>query len=174
MVKRWASSGAVAILAGGGLWYVGANFPMSGLVLIGIAAIAGGVVIVLFSRFMPAVTMSGAMVRAMLAAYRRTLEKTMRQARSMEEVVDQSRLPWLETPDQAVVWGTALGLQSLIEDVLKRSLEDVKAGAAASAPYFPVWYQNSHGASFLGAGAGDVSGAAAVCSRIRAFPTSAA
>ena len=66
-------------------------------------------------------TMAGAMIRAMLAAYRRTLHKTMEQARSMQQVVDQAGLTWLETPDQAVVWGTALGLQGEIEDVLKRS-----------------------------------------------------
>ena len=68
------------------------------------------------------------MIRAMLAAYRRTLQKTMAQARSMQQVVDEAGLDWLETPDQAVVWGTALGLQDEIEGVLSRSLEDVKAG----------------------------------------------
>ena len=72
--------------------------------------------------------MPGAMIRAMLAAYRRTLEKTMAQARSMQQVVDEAGLDWLETPDQAVVWGTALGLQDEIEGVLERSLEDVREG----------------------------------------------
>jgi len=152
VMHHWVGVGSVAILAGGGLWYLGANFPMSGLVLIGVAAIAGGIVIIVFSRFMPAVTMSGAVIRAMLAAYRRTLEKTMAQSRSMDQVVDQAKLPWLETADQAVVWGTALGLQSQIEDVLKRSLEDVRTAGSATTPYFPAWYQNSHGASFMGAG----------------------
>jgi uncharacterized membrane protein YgcG len=158
MTKRWVGSGTIAIVAGGGLWFLGANVPMSGLVLIGVAAIAGGIVIVAFSRFMPAVTMSGAMIRAMLAAYRRTLEKTMAQARSMQQVVEQARLPWLETPDQAVVWGTALGLQAQIEDVLKRSLDDVRAGTAAATPYFPFWYQSSNGASFMSAAGGGGSG----------------
>ena len=68
------------------------------------------------------------MIRAMLAAYRRTLQKTMAQARSMQQVVDEAGLAWLDTPDQAVVWGTALGLQGEIEGVLSRSLEDVKEG----------------------------------------------
>ena len=68
------------------------------------------------------------MIRAMLAAYRRTLQKTMAQARSMQQVVDEAGLAWLDTPDQAVVWGTALGLQADIEGVLSRSLEDVKEG----------------------------------------------
>ena len=36
----------------------------------------------------------------------------------MQQVVDEAGLDWLETPDQAVVWGTALGLQHEIEGVL--------------------------------------------------------
>ena len=86
------------------------------------------IVILVLARSMPAVTMPGAMIRAMLAAYRRTLQKTMEQARSMQQVVDEAGLDWLDTPDQAVVWGTALGLQGEIEGVLQRSLEDLKQG----------------------------------------------
>ena len=52
------------------------------------------------------------MIRAMLEAYRRTLEKTMAQARSMGEVVETAAIPLIESPDDAVVWGVALGLQS--------------------------------------------------------------
>ena len=33
---------------------------------------------------------------------------------------DEAGLKWLETPDQAVVWGTALGLEHEVESVLKR------------------------------------------------------
>ena len=93
------------------------------------------------SRWMPAVSMPGAMIRAMLAAYRRTLEKTMAQSRSMDQVVEKAGLDWLETPDQAVVWGTALGLEKEIEDVLERSLDDVKDGRAPAArSTLPAWY----------------------------------
>ena len=158
VVSRWIGVGVVAAVAGGALVFLGFNIPMSGLVLIGGAAIAGGIVIVIFANFMPAVTMPGAMIRAMLAAYRRTLEKTMAQARSMQQVVDEARLPWLETPDQAIVWGTALGLQGQIEDVLGRSIEDLRAGATATTPYFPWWYQTSHGTSFMGAAGSTGSG----------------
>ena len=102
------------------------------------AAIVGGIVVIGFAQAMPAVTMSGAMVRAMMAAYRRTLQKTMAQARSMDQVVAEAGLDWLDTPDQAVVWGTALGLQSEIEGVLSRSLEDVQQGRATGAvPVLP-------------------------------------
>ena len=108
----------------------------------------------MFAQGMPSVTMPGAMIRAMLHAYRRTLQKTMEQARSMQQVVDGAGLSWLETPDQAVVWGTALGLQREIEAVLERSMEDVKAGQAAmTSTYFPTWYRGSDGSSFASAAA---------------------
>ncbi|CAN5480612.1 hypothetical protein BH20CHL7_BH20CHL7_18040 [soil metagenome] len=152
VIGRWVSRGILAIVAGVIAIVIGANIPISGLVLIGVATIGGGVVILLFAQGMPSVTMPGAMIRAMLAAYRRTLKKTMEQARSMQQVVDDAGLEWLETPDQAVVWGTALGLQGEIEDVLKRSLQDVSSGRSmAAATYFPGWYQNSSGSSFASA-----------------------
>ncbi len=159
VVTRWTGRGILAIIAGVIAVVAGLNIPFSGLTLIGGAAIAGGVVVILFAQAMPAVTMSGAMIRAMLAAYRRTLQKTMAQARSMQQVVDEAGFAWLDTPDQAVVWGTALGLQSEIEGVLSRSLEDVQAGRATGVvPYFPIWYQTSSGTPFLGSGASGSGG----------------
>ena len=122
---------------------------------------------------MPAVTMSGAMMRAMLAAYKRTLQKTMGQARSMQQVVDEAGLAWLDTPDQAVVWGTALGLQHEIEGVLSRSLDDVKAGRAtggSSAPYFRSGIRTPAGPF---SGARRRPAAAGASSPIRRSPTSA-
>ena len=95
---------------------------------------------------MPAVTMPGAMIRAPLAAYRRTLKKTMEQARSMDQVVADAGLDWLDTPDQAIVWGTALGLQDEIENVLERSLDDVKDGRAAATDLLPGVVGGSSGA----------------------------
>ena len=151
VVARWVGKGVLAIFAGGAGIFLGVNLPASGLVVIGAAAIAGGIVVCLFAPSMPRVTMPGAMVRAMLAAYKRTLEKTMEQARSMQQVVDQAGLTWLETPDQAVVWGTALGLQGPIESVLQRSLQDVQQQPQlASSTYFPGWYRTSSGESFAG------------------------
>ena len=156
VVARWIGRGVLAIIGGAVALILGLNIPLSGLTLLGGAAIAGGIVVLVVGRAMPAVTMSGAMMRAMLAAYRRTLQKTMAQARSMQQVVDEAGLTWLDTPDQAVVWGTALGLQGDIEGVLSRSLEDVQAGRTSSGivPYFPYWYQTSSGTPFLGSGAG--------------------
>jgi hypothetical protein len=131
------------------------NLPMSGLTLIGIALIVAGVFLLLLSRAMPAVTMPGSMIRAQLHAYRRTLKKTMEQSRSMDQVVADAGLDWLDTPDQAVVWGTALGLQHEIEGVLERRLEDVKDGRAApTGTYFPAWYGSSGGHGFASTGGG--------------------
>ncbi len=154
VVARWSARGALAIIAGVIAALAGLNIPISGLTLLGGAAIAGGVVVVLFAQGMPAVTMPGAIIRAMLAAYRRTLQKTMAQARSMQQVIEQAGLPWLETPDQAVVWGTALGLQGEIEAVLQRSLADVRE-SPQTAPliWFPAWYRTSDGSSFASAAA---------------------
>ena len=158
VVARWAGRGVVAVVVGVIAVVVGINIPASGLVLIGGAIVLGGIVILIVAKSMPSVTMAGAMIRAMLAAYRRTLQKTMEQARSMQQVVDTAGLAWLETPDQAVVWGTALGLQGEIEGVLQRSLEDVQQQPAlASSTYFPVWYQTSSGTS-VGSGIAAGSG----------------
>ena len=152
-VSRWTVRGVLAVIAGVIAVAAGLSIPISGLTLIGGAAVVGGVIVVIIGQAMPAVTLNGAMIRAMLAAYRRTLEKTMAQARSMQQVVDEAGLDWLETPDQAVVWGTALGLQSRIEDVLQRSLEDVQRDQSnASAVWFPAWYHSSSGAGFASAG----------------------
>ncbi|MBA3234848.1 MAG: hypothetical protein H0T59_02500 [Chloroflexi bacterium] len=148
----------LALIGGGIAVFAGFNIPFAGLTLIGAAAIAGGLVVLVSARAMPTVTMSGAMIRAMLAAYRRTLQMTMAQARNMQQVVDEAGLEWLDTPDQAVVWGTALGLQSEVEAVLARSLEDIEqARTSGFVPYFPAWYQNSDGAAFTSSSVGGSS-----------------
>jgi hypothetical protein len=157
---RWWGRGFLALFAGIAAIVAGAMLSASGLVLIGVATVAGAIVVITLAPSMPAVSMPGAMIRAMLHAYRRTLKKTMEQARSMQQVVEEAGLDWLDTPDQAVVWGTALGLQSQIEDVLDRSLEDLKQGtASASSLYFPAWYQTESGSSFANAGGVAGSGA---------------
>jgi uncharacterized membrane protein YgcG len=153
--SRWVIRGVLAIVAGSGLLFLAFNLPMSGLALVGGALIIAGVVLVALSRSMPAVTIPGSMIRAQLAAYRRTLKKTMEQSRSMDQVVADAGLDWLDTPDQAVVWGTALGLQHEIEGVLERSLDDVKDGrAATTGTYFPAWYGGSGDQGFANTGGG--------------------
>lgn len=156
--RRWILRGAIAVVLGAVAVVGGLNVPSAGLTVIGGAGIAGGVVLIVMSRWMPAVSIPGSMIRAMLAAYRRTLEKTLAQARSMDEVVAEPRLSWLETPDQAVVWSVALGLDKEVEDVLARSVQDVEAGrASTSSTYLPLWYGGGWAgdrASGIGGGGG--------------------
>ena len=160
VVNRWIARGIGVIVLGAVVMVIGFTLPSNGLLLVGGAALAGGIVLVAISGAMPAVTMQGAMIRAMLAAYRRTLEKTMAQARSMQQVVDEARIDWLETPDQAVVWGLALGLEKDVEAVLDRTLDDVKQGRATTAAWVPSWYHggSSGGSSSVGGGPGGASG----------------
>lgn len=143
--SRWWGRGLVAVIGGVLLAAViGANLPSGGIVLVGIAAILAGIVLIVLASVMPARTMPGAMIRAMLEAYRRTLEKTMAQARSMNQVVAESAIPLLEDPDDAVTWGVALGLQDEVQDVLERTAEDLKEGRATDNVWVPRWYGTSH------------------------------
>jgi uncharacterized membrane protein YgcG len=152
-IERWSFRGGAALVAGFVLGVLGFTLPSSGILLVGVAVGVAGVIILILARVMPARTMPGAMLYAMLAAYRRTLHKTMAQARSMDQVVVEARLPWLETPDQAAVWAVALGLQDDVQKVLERSVEDVSSGQVASgAVWAPVWY--SGGGSGTGGSGG--------------------
>lgn len=160
-VRRWTLRALLAGVGGVAAGGAGLAIPFNGLLLVGIGLGVAAVVVGILARSMPAVSLPGAMIRAMLSAYRRTLKKTMDQARSMDQVVAEAGLAWLETPDQAVVWGTALGLHDEIEEVLGRTLEDTRAGRVeAGAAWLPAWYVSSAGAGsaaapdFAGAGAG--------------------
>jgi len=133
---------------------------MSGMVLVGGALVVGGVVTLIIAQFMPARTMPGAVIYAMLAAYRRTLQYTMAQSRSMVDVVQRANLAWLETPDQAVVWGVALGLNNDVEAVLQRSAEDLTQNRGPG--WLPLWYGGAGygyggNSSFGGAAAGGLA-----------------
>jgi hypothetical protein len=151
--RRWVRRGSLAIAGGVLLLVVGFNVPSDGLVVVGGALAAAGVVLLILARSMPSLTMPGAMIRAMLEAYRRTLEKTMAQARSMNQVVTESAIPLIESPDDAVVWGVALGLQSEVEQVLERTADDLKEGRA-SGGYVPLWYASGWSGQGFGSSGG--------------------
>ena len=151
-VNRWAGRGTLAIVGGVVVFVVGFNLPSQGLVLIGGALVAAGILIILISRYMPQRTMAGAMIYAMLAAYRRTLQRTMEQSRSMNQVVQNAGLSWIETPDQATVWGVALGLQSDVEAVIERSAEDAQQGVSTYSPWVPLWYGRGWSSGAAGGG----------------------
>jgi uncharacterized membrane protein YgcG len=136
---KWAGLGIAEIIGAVVVFVLAVNLPSSGLTLLAVGLGAGGVVTAIIASVMPARTQQGALARVWLDGYRRTLKATMEQARSMEEVVARSGLTWLETPDRAIVWGTALGLQPDIQSVLERSIEDVTRGVTTAA-YLPLWY----------------------------------
>ena len=156
VVARWRGIGVVELVIGGVLAFAGVSIPASGLTVVGITAIIAGVLTFLVASAMPARTMAGAMQRAWLHAYRRTLSKTMDQARSMDQVVQEAGLDWLETPDQAVVWSVALGLVGQVEDVLGRTMADSEADGS-QAGYMPLWYRGNDGSALVGGG-GSASG----------------
>jgi uncharacterized membrane protein YgcG len=140
-VARWTAQGVIELLGGGAAIILALNLPSDGLLLVGGAIVLAGIITLLMARAMPARTLAGATIRAMLAAYRRTLQKTFAMSRSMDQVVASKALPWLETPDQAVVWGVALGLRQDVEDVLGRTADDLAHGhAEPSGTYLPTWY----------------------------------
>ncbi len=151
VVARWRGIGVGELVLGGVLAFAGMSIPASGVTVVGISAIIAGIVTFIIASAMPARTMAGAMQRAWLHAYRRTLSKTMEQARSMDQVVQEAGLDWLETPDQAVVWSVALGLSGQVEDVLGRTMADSEAGGS-QAGYMPLWYRGNDGSAFVGGG----------------------
>jgi hypothetical protein len=153
VIGRWALGGVAALVLGVGTLIAGVNLPSSGIVLIGVALIVSAIFLFVLSGVMPARTKEGAMIVAMLEAYRRTLEKTMALARSMGEVVETSAIPLIEDPDDAVVWGVALGLQDEVQGVLERSAEDLATGSNTTG-YFPLWYSSGSGAWSDGRGGG--------------------
>jgi uncharacterized membrane protein YgcG len=140
-IDRWSRRAAVVLIAGVVGGFFGLRLPSSGLLLVSVAAVVGAVAMFIIARTMPQRTMEGARMYAQLAAYRRTLQKTLEQSRTMDQVVSSGVLPWVETPDQAMVWAYALGLHEEAEEVLERSMEDVRTGGASpTRTYFPLWY----------------------------------
>jgi uncharacterized membrane protein YgcG len=155
-INRYAVRGGIELVLGFVAFTIGGAATFSGLFFVAVGLICGGVASMAIARAMPARTPAGAMIDAQLKAYRRTLEATMAQARSMDEVVATAKLDWLDTPDLAVVWGVALDLNHDVQTVLGRTVEDAKQGSSPAGAYFPIWY----GSSALG-GVGGLGGGSA-------------
>jgi uncharacterized membrane protein YgcG len=114
-----------------------------------IAAVATGVI----AWFMPCRTKLGAMLRAMLAAYKRTLQYTLAQSASMDEVVGRRALPWVTTPDAAMAWGVAFGLNADIEMVLNRTVS-ASAASGRQVGWYPLWFAGPGYSGGFGGGGG--------------------
>jgi hypothetical protein len=125
----------------------------------GVALIVAAVITGLTAWFMPSRTRIGAMLWAMLAAYKRTLQYTMAQAQTMDQVVESKALPWVSTPDEAMAWGVAFGLNAEIDAVLRRSVE-TSAATGRAAGWYPMWWIPVGGHSLAG-GVGGASGSGA-------------
>jgi uncharacterized membrane protein YgcG len=187
LITRWSLTG-LGEMALGGLGVLGGFLiPMSGLTLLGAATGVGGLVTWGFGQAMSQRTPNGAYVDAMLKAYRRTLQKTMEQARSMEQVIADPTVKLLaDTPDKAVVWGFALGLHDQVADVMRRGLEDQATSPSGSAgAYYPLWLGSSPsslrggmaggmagGSIFSGSGVPDIGGMFSAVGSIGSSPPS--
>jgi uncharacterized membrane protein YgcG len=145
------------------VWTV--NLGASGGLMGAVALILASAVTGITAWFMPSRTQLGAMLRAMLAAYRRTLQYTMNQSQSMNQVVESKALPWISTPDQAMAWGVAFGLNSEIDGVLRRSFE-TPSTAGRGAVWYPMWWipvgGHAGGGGFGGGGGSGAFSASAI------------
>lgn len=159
-IARMSGIGIGLAVLGAGAVGIGIGVPMSGAVMFGGALILGGIGTFLFGRAMSQRTPNGAYVDAMLTAYRRTLRKTMEQARSMTEVVEEPRIAMLaDTPDKAVLWGLALGLHDEVASVLARGLEDQrKATGSPAGAYYPAWIGSTPGSAWSASATGAAGG----------------
>jgi uncharacterized membrane protein YgcG len=159
-ISRMTWIGIGIAVVGAGAIGLGIMVPMSGAVLLGGALVLGGIGTIGFARAMSQRTTQGAYVDAMLKAYRRTLQKTMEQARSMGEVVEDREVATLaDTPDKAVVWGLALGLHDEVASVLARGLEEQRAATGSPAgAYYPTWLGSTPRSAWSGASAADMPG----------------
>ncbi len=98
------------------------------LVVIGLGLAGAAVVTYSVSGVMPSRTNEGAMLAAMLTAYRRTLKATIAQAKSLQEVVLEKPLPWVSTPASEIAWAVAFNLDREIDGLLSQSLEVSETG----------------------------------------------
>ena len=137
---KWRLIGIGEVVAGVVLSVVATNLFSD--VLIGLALGVGiaGAVTYMTAGAMAARTREGAMARTQLAAYARTLRATFSAAGSMDDVVGSGNLRWLETADQALVWGMALGLRAEIEALLSRTTATLGTAGADTRAYLPSWF----------------------------------
>ena len=185
LITRWSWIGFGEMALAALLIFGGFAIPMSGLTLLGGAIGLGGVASWGIGQFMSQRSKDGAYVDAMLKAYRRTLHKTLEQARSMEQVVAEPTVRLLaDTPDRAVVWGFALGLHDEVAEVLRRNLEDQQADpSSVGTAYYPLWLGTSPssaargmaiggGSIFSGSGVPDIGGMLSAVGSIGSTPAS--
>ena len=160
VIEIWMAVAALELVAALPLFFWTLSLDASGGLLGGGALVIAAVVTGITAWFMPCRTKLGAMLRAMLAAYKRTLQYTMAQSGSMDEVVARKALPWVTTPDAAMAWGVALGLNAEIEALLGRTVNASQA-SGRQVGWYPMWFYSpgsSGGSGFVGGGGGGAAG----------------
>ena len=157
VVGVWIVVAAVVGLCALPLFFWSAQLDASGGFLGGGALIVAAVIIGITAFFMPCRTQLGAMLAAMLAAYKRTLQYTLAQSASMDDVVQRRALPWVNTPDAAMAWGVALGLNAEIEMLLNRTVQSSVA-SGRQVGWYPMWFYGPGSAVGFGGGGGNTGG----------------
>jgi hypothetical protein len=117
---KWRVLGVVEVLFGLFVAGIASTVPLGSVVALGSGLAAGGLATYLIAPAMASISVEGSVMKAQLAAYRRTLQASFAQATSIKGVASASRLSWLETPDQTVVWAVALGLQNELQALFRR------------------------------------------------------
>jgi hypothetical protein len=124
----------------------------------GLGILLGGGVTWALAPHMATRTRHGALMRAQVAAYRRTLKATFDGSATLDDAVATSRLAWIETPDQALVWGVALGLRPEIEALLARTQGGIVAGSVDRGASLPHWMARTVAVIRAAAGDGPADG----------------
>ncbi|HEX7472640.1 MAG TPA: hypothetical protein VF323_06130 [Candidatus Limnocylindrales bacterium] len=139
-VSRWKWRGLAALEVLVGLLLAGIDRVGLGPIYgAGLGVAAGGLATWFTAQFMASRTREGAVMKAQLAAYRRTLKATFGAAATLDDAAGAAGMAWLETPDQALVWGVALGLRPDIEALLERTSSGIAAGTLPSDAFLPHW-----------------------------------
>ena len=157
VVGRWLAVAIVELAGAGVLFWWTLRLDASGGLLGGAGLVLAGLFTFAMANLMPARTQLGSMLRAMLAAYKRTLATTMAMSSSMDEVTQRKPLPWVETPDTAMAWGVAFGLNSEIDAVLHRTMDATRRAGQVTG-WYPLWWSTPSSVGFIG-GAGGGGGA---------------
>jgi uncharacterized membrane protein YgcG len=145
VILKWVSFGVLELIGGGLLIILTLATGASGGLLAGIPLLVVGSATLGLAYFMPARTKAGAMLYAMLAAYRRTLQAAISRADSIVDVVNGKALPWATTPDAVMAWGVAFGLDSELEFLLTRGLRSDPARPRSA--WYPRWWVGPGGVS---------------------------
>ena len=159
VMGRWMVLGFVELIACWPLIQWSASLSASGGYLGAIGLGLAGIVTIATAYFMPSRTPTGAMLRAMLLAYRQTLRMTLDQSASMDEVVARRPLPWVTTPDAAMAWGVAFGLDHEIDGVMHRTVAQMETVPSSPQLWVPMWYSTpGHSGFSLAGGGGSTAG----------------